>query len=75
MTLAITVIVLYIDKKTLRQINARERKVYLMIILLFITFNIIEQKKLYVNNFTIVEWLYNKIPVMKNIYTFLESKG
>jgi len=75
MTLVMAGIVLYIDKKTLRRINAQERKVYLTLVLFFIIFNIIEQKKLYVNYFVPVEWVYNKIPVMKNIYSFLENKG
>lgn len=75
MTLIMAGIVLYIDKKTLRRINAQERKVYLTLVLFFIIFNIIEQKKLYVNYFVPVEWVYNKIPVMKNIYSFLENKG
>lgn len=75
LTLLIVVFVLYIDKNTIRHINAKERKVYLTLVLFFIIFNTIEQNKLYVDHFVLVEWMYNKIPVMKNVYSFLESKG
>lgn len=75
MTLGITGIVLFIDRNTLKRINARERKIYLTIILLFIVVNIAEQKNFHMDKTNPTEWIYNKLPFLKQFYSFLENKG